>query len=332
MEANDNNDGEENAIDMALQEPMADGAARTNDRIVARVQELLRLRQGTIFESPDGSCLVIQLRDPLSGRLRDHNGGVAAESSSMEMCGKPQPQDSQKEMLTAGAQIEDVSADCPRQRHHEGLPEGQLQRFCRGALLAGVGSSKVSSSRMGWHSDVEIPKSSEMNAADASDEPSELEPAGSSAWSGSPFLKGKAAGPIAASESQMSLASDVSSPEEPLAEASADSSELNESYDPIKEFEELLDVRGLRAPLTKKELLWRKAMYCRYRCHLINLDLSATQNTWAEVARFVGWSDWKELRTYSIRKFLQLPGVDDVGTRDIFDVAAYANKLARSSA
>ena len=100
MEANDDNNFEENR-------PMADCAARTNDRIVARVQKLLRLGQATIFESPDGSCLVIQLRDPLSGRLRDHNGGVAAESSSVEMFGKPQPQDSQKEMLAAGARIED---------------------------------------------------------------------------------------------------------------------------------------------------------------------------------------------------------------------------------
>ena len=101
---------------------------------------------------------------------------------------------------------------------------------------------------------------------------------------------------------------------------SADSSELNESYDPAKEFEELIDMEGLRAPLPKKELLWRKALYCRYRCRLVNLDQHAPQNTWAEVAHFVCQPDWKELRTYSIQKFLQLPIVDDSGTRDIIDV------------
>jgi hypothetical protein len=38
---------------------------------------------------------------------------------------------------------------------------------------------------------------------------------------------------------------------------SVDSSELNESYDPMKEFEKLLDMQGLRVPLTNEELLWR---------------------------------------------------------------------------
>jgi len=32
---------------------------------------------------------------------------------------------------------------------------------------------------------------------------------------------------------------------------SADSSELNESYDPVKEFEELMDMEGLMALLSK---------------------------------------------------------------------------------
>ena len=103
---------------------------------------------------------------------------------------------------------------------------------------------------------------------------------------------------VSESESAMSFAAGVA--------FSADSSELNESYDPVKEFEELVDKVGLRAPLAKKELLWRKAMYCRYRCNLINLDQHTPQNTWAEVARFVGWPDWKELKMFSTRKFLQL--------------------------
>ena len=107
---------------------------------------------------------------------------------------------------------------------------------------------------------------------------------------------------------------------------SSDSSELNESYDPAKEFEEMIDKEGLRAPLPKRELLWRKAMYCRYRCRLVNIDQHAPQNTWAEVAHFVRQPDWKELRIYSTQKFLQLPVVDDSGTRDIIDVvASYAS-------
>ena len=109
----------------------------------------------------------------------------------------------------------------------------------------------------------------------------------------------------------MSLVSDVS--------FSVDSCELNESYDPIKEFEELLDLGGLKMPLSKMEQLWRKALYCRYQCQLINLDNDAPKNTWGEVARFVGWPDWNELRTYCIQKFMKLPVVDDAGNRDIID-------------
>jgi len=108
-------------------------------------------------------------------------------------------------------------------------------------------------------------------------------------------VHGDPAGLISESESVMTFVADASieggqpaSPEEPLAEASADSNELNESYDPMKEFEELLDMQGLRAPLTNEELLWRKAMYCRYRCRLVNLDQHKAQNTWAEVLRAVG--------------------------------------------
>ena len=77
-------------------------------------------------------------------------------------------------------------------------------------------------------------------------------------------VHGDPAGLISESESVMTFVADASieggqpaSPEEPLAEASADSNELNESYDPMKEFEELLDMQGLRAPLTNEELLWR---------------------------------------------------------------------------
>jgi hypothetical protein len=36
-----------------------------NDWIISRVQELLCMRQGTIFESPAGDCVVIQLHSPL---------------------------------------------------------------------------------------------------------------------------------------------------------------------------------------------------------------------------------------------------------------------------
>ena len=115
-------------------------------------------------------------------------------------------------------------------------------------------------------------------------------------------------------KSEISLVSDLA--------FSADSSELNESYDPVKEFEEALDKEGLKVPLSKQELLWRKAIYCRYRCRLVNLDQHAPQNTWAEVARFVCWPDWKELRTYSTRKLLQQTAIDDTGTRDIIDVEA----------
>ena len=119
------------------------------------------------------------------------------------------------------------------------------------------------------------------------------------------------AGQADKSESEMSLVPDAA-----LSDGSGD---LDESYDPVKEFEELLDACGWQGQPTKKDTLWRKALYCRYRCRIVNLDRHEAHNTWAEVVRFVGLTDWKALKVYSIRKFLQLPAVDDVGTRNIFD-------------
>ena len=48
---------------MEAYEPLPNDIALANDRIVARVQERLRQRQGTIFESPDGDCVVVQIYD-----------------------------------------------------------------------------------------------------------------------------------------------------------------------------------------------------------------------------------------------------------------------------
>ena len=96
--------------------------------------------------------------------------------------------------------------------------------------------------------------------------------------------------------------------------------ELEESYDPVKEFYELLKNFGQHVPPTDEEIRWRKAMYCRYRCRFVNWDQDAPQNTWAEVARFIGRPKWQELRSYCTIKFLQLAKVNDAGARDIFDV------------
>ena len=52
----------------------------------------------------------------------------------------------------------------------------------------------------------------------------------------------------------------------------AGSHDLDESYDPVVEFEELIAQCGWPTLPNEKEALWRRAMYCRYRCHLINLN------------------------------------------------------------
>jgi len=270
MEANDDNNVGAADTQNLSEQSRAGAPAEVNSSIVARVQELLSHRKATMFESPDGYCIVIQLGSPgsLLGVV-DAEPNQNGENPQLNHQ-TSQPQDSSKELHAADA---------------------------------------CSESELGDR---------------AEDRPSLAKPADDSALSGPGRL-------IAATESDMSLASDEASSEEPLAEASGGSTELNESYDPIKEFEELLNARGLRAPLTTGELLWRKAMYCRYRCRLINLDQRAAQNTWAEVARFVGWSDWREVRSNSISKFLQLPAVDDAGTRDIFDVTNSAAACANAA-
>jgi len=51
-----------------------------NGIIVARVCELLRSRQGTILESPDGNFVVIYLRAPQPDQ-------AAEEESSIQKCG-----------------------------------------------------------------------------------------------------------------------------------------------------------------------------------------------------------------------------------------------------
>ena len=48
---------------MEANPPVPDDIALANDRIVARVRERLQQKQGTIFESPDGDCMVIQLHE-----------------------------------------------------------------------------------------------------------------------------------------------------------------------------------------------------------------------------------------------------------------------------
>ena len=96
-----------------------------------------------------------------------------------------------------------------------------------------------------------------------SDKPSMIESADGSASassqslaSGSSRQRVDPAGLISESESVMTFVADASI-EGGQPAFSADSNELNESYDPMKEFEELLDMQGLRAPLTNEELLWR---------------------------------------------------------------------------
>ena len=64
-----------------------------NGRIVARVQELLRLRRGSLFEMPGGNCVVIELHAPRPVCHQHDLERVTAETCSMEKCGKPQPQD-----------------------------------------------------------------------------------------------------------------------------------------------------------------------------------------------------------------------------------------------
>ena len=71
MEANDDNnvgaaDGARLQVGPSggTQQSRAGAPAEVNSSIVARVQELLSHRKATMFESPDGYCIVIQLGSP----------------------------------------------------------------------------------------------------------------------------------------------------------------------------------------------------------------------------------------------------------------------------
>ena len=130
--------------------------------------------------------------------------------------------------------------------------DSSKELFAADARIEGELADQVSR-----HQDADMPMAAQATATGASVEPSLGEPDDGSNSNSQDRL-------IAADEAEMRLTSDVA--------LVADSSDLDESYDPVQEFDELLDTRGLRAPLTKQDLLWRKAMYCRYRCHLINLD------------------------------------------------------------
>ena len=50
--------------DKNSQQSVSDDLATANDIILARLRKLLRERRGSIFECPDGNCVVIQLHDP----------------------------------------------------------------------------------------------------------------------------------------------------------------------------------------------------------------------------------------------------------------------------
>ena len=82
-----------------------------NCGIITRVQELLRLRRGSIFESQDGNCVVIQLHELLPLCLEGHHSGIEEDTPSIKMSGKPQPQDSEKKLFTANHRIDDKCCD-----------------------------------------------------------------------------------------------------------------------------------------------------------------------------------------------------------------------------
>ena len=57
----------------------------------------------------------------------------------------------------------------------------------------------------------------------------------------------------------------------PPSDSSDEETDLNEEYDPLLEFDELIDEYGGQVPRTDEELLWRRGLYCRYRTRQINL-------------------------------------------------------------